>query len=743
MDNNRRCVLLMRIPFNNEKSESATDNFFSQVVEILKGKKYLISAEIAIYNKYIWFFLTCPAIIKNTIKGQWYAQYPEAEIEEVGDYITKLLTGYNARHVMGYEMYLDKTEFIPFKTYKTLEKNPLVSFSGIANSFNTDDIGIIQLILQPQEKDNLWNKMIKGRRERSRDQSISSHPSDKIPEYLLLEQEKDNRAYFKTSIRFIAFGKDTNRVSLNLSTMTALYKKILEQPGLQSLKESHLHSDNNFTKAIVKRELGHKIIRLGTDEIATIFHLPYQKEEIAQIVQIRSKRAPSPQNLPTTGDLSLFGTTNYQNQKNAFGIKTADRRRHLYVIGKTGMGKSKMLELLMKADIEQERGIILLDPHGDLAREVINYIPENRIKDTIYFDPADIDYPIGFNPMEGVGAYEFKQNIVAGFISIFKKMFGLNWNQRFEHVLRYTTLALLEYPNASILGIPRMLTDNIFRQEVISFITDPLVKKFWATEFASWNDQFANEAIVPIINKIGQFVANPLIRHIVGQAKSGFSLEDVMNKEKILIINLSMGKLGEENAALLGSMFVTKIWQAALSRTKMLEEERKDTFMYVDEFQNFATLTFGNILSEARKYRLNLTVAHQFMQQLPSEVRATVFGNVGNLISFRVGGDDAQILVKEFEPVFNVNDFLNLDSRNFLIKMSIDGQTVKPFSAQTLNLEKASQNQIDLVINSSRKLYAKTRKEVEAEMLMWEKGEVYSNKPVALIKEEMFPEPII
>jgi hypothetical protein len=443
--------------------------------------------------------------------------------------------------------------------------------------------------------------------------------------------------------------------------------------------------------------------------------------------------------------MAPFGETNFQNVKVNFGIKTSDRRRHLYIAGKSGTGKTKLLELLISSDLQAGRGVIFLDPHGDSAKEILNFIPESRIKDVVYFDPTDLEYPIGFNPMEGVGEFEFKQNIVSGFIAIFKKLFGLNWNERFEHVLRYTTLALLEYPSASVMAIPRMLTDNLFRQEVISYISDPLVKKFWTTEFAAWNEQFASQAIVPIINKIGQFVANPMIRNIVGQAKTGFSLEEIMNKEKIFIANLPIGKLGEENSALLGSMLVTKIWQTAMARTSIPEENRKDCFFYVDEFQNFATTAFANVLSEARKYRLDLTIAHQYIQQLPDEVRATIFGNVGNLIAFRVGGEDAQILVKEFEPVFSVNDFLNLDIRNFLIKMSVDGQTSQPFSAVTITLNRPPVNKVQKIINSSRRQWAKTRSQVEKEIREWESGKLpkkagtRSSPPIG----EFFPEPII
>jgi len=735
----KRSFFLLRIPQENNKKEDVASDFFSQIAEILKGRDLSISIEIANIGKYLWFFLSCPAAIKSVIKGQWYSQYPHAEIEEVKEYTDKLFYKYELKGVAGCELYYEHSEYIPLKTYKELQKNPLVSLAGLVNSFLSEETGIIQLVLEPPKKENIWNKFLKQRRENRR---MSIAASGEKPEYITLEEDKEEKSNFKTTIRIITFAKDSDKASLNLSSILAVYKKSLERPKLQKLKED-FRNDKKFIESFRGRVLGRHTFAFSPDEIATFFHLPYIEEEISQVMQLRSKRAAPPQNLPnvsTSTDLSVFGGTNFQNEKTTFGIKTNDRRRHLYIIGKTGMGKSKMLELLVKTDILNGKGVILIDPHGDLTREILNFIPEKRINDVVYFNPTDMDFPIGFNPMEGVGSFEFKQNMVNGFISIFKKFFGLNWNERFEHVLRYTTLALLDYPNASILGIPRMLTDTVFRQNVISYISDPLVKKFWTTEFSGWNDQYAGEAIVPIINKIGQFVANPMIRNIVGQEKTGFSLDDVMNKQKILLANFSIGKLGEENSALLGSMLVTKIWQTAIARASIPEEERIDTFMYVDEFQNFATSTFAQILSEARKYHLNLTVAHQYMQQLTQEIRATIFGNVGNIISFRVGGEDAQILVKEFEPVFSVNDFLNLDMRNFFIKMSIDGQTAKPFSAETLFLEKPAEDKAQRIIESSRKMWATERANVEKEIERWEKGKV---KEDILDNEPFFPEPII
>lgn len=745
-----RSILLLRASPDNDKNEQSADNFFAQLAEILRGKDMTLSAEIVIYNKFLWFFLTCPLFVSDLVKGQWYSQYGNVEIDSTKDYTDRFFTNSGNWNIYGNELHLEHTEYLPIMTYKDLEKNPLTSLSGIATSFQNDDLGALQIILRPPPKEDIIYKIKKTLREQKRASRNTQIESTAF--YTQLEEGKDERPFFQSTIRFLSTSKDKRRAELNLSSLMAIYKKALERPKLQKLKEGSTRSDRNFILEYHNRLLSKHLFRryrfrFVSEEIATLFHLPYKIEGISQTVEVMSKKAPAPENLPTpkntpAQELTLFGTTNYQDTNEMFGIKLPDRRRHLYIIGKTGMGKSKLLELLIKSDLQSNKGLILLDPHGDLAREILNLVPEKRIKDVVYFDPSDTDFPIGFNPMEGVGNFEFKQNIVVGFISIFKKLFGYNWNERFEHVLRYTTLALLDYPNASVLGIPRMLTDNMFRQEVLNYVTDPLVKKFWTTEFAAWNEQFATEAIVPIINKIGQFIANPMIRNIVGQSKTGFSLENIMNHEKILIANLSIGKLGEENSALLGSMLVTKIWQTAIARTSIPEEQRKDTFLYVDEFQNFATTAFANILSEARKYRLNLTVAHQYIEQLPNEVRATILGNAGNIISFRVGGEDAQVCIKEFEPVFTPNDFLNLNIRNFLVKMSINGQTAKPFSAVTLDFKQPTTDRIREIIETSRKQWSVTRKKVEAEIEMWESGKIRQDKGVKSTAE-FFPEPII
>jgi len=327
-------------------------------------------------------------------------------------------------------------------------------------------------------------------------------------------------------------------------------------------------------------------------------------------------------------DVTLFGETTFRNQNHKFGIKLDDRRRHMYVIGKSGMGKSTLLENMIAQDINKGRGLAVVDPHGDLAEKIIHYIPDKRIEEVVYFNPADAEYPIAFNVVEQVDP-RLRHLVASGLIGVFQKLWADSWGPRLEYILRNAILAVLDYPDSTLLAITRMLSDKNFRKRVVEKIQDPVVKAFWVNEFSSYNDKFASEAVAPIQNKVGQFLSSSLIRNIVGQVRSSIDLRDIMDNGKILIMNLSKGRIGEDNSALLGSMMITKLQLAAMSRVDTPEEERRDFFLYVDEFQNFATDSFANILSEARKYHLSLILAHQYIDQLTDSVRAAVFGNVG------------------------------------------------------------------------------------------------------------------
>lgn len=420
------------------------------------------------------------------------------------------------------------------------------------------------------------------------------------------------------------------------------------------------------------------------------------------------------------GDITVFAETNFRNERRAFGIKTDDRRRHMYLMGKTGMGKSTMLENMIVSDIRAGHGLAVVDPHGDLVEKIIDYIPANRINDVIYFNPADSEFPIAFNIIE-VTDPSHQHLVASGLVGVFKKIYAESWGPRLEYVLRNAILALLDYPGSTLLGIMRILVDKEYRRKVIEKVKDPVVRSFWVDEYAKYPDKFATEAIAPIQNKVGQFLSNSLIRNIVGQVKSAIDMRDIMDNRKILLVNLAKGRIGEDTAALLGAMMITKLQMAAMERIDMAEKDRKDFYLYVDEFQNFATDSFANILSEARKYRLNLIIAHQYIEQLNEVVRPAVFGNVGTLILFRIGAKDAEELESEFTPRFTIEDLVNLKKYDIYLKLMIDGVSSDPFSATTLrplNDDEKTGNR-EKIIRVTHERYSKPKSVIEEKISRW------------------------
>jgi Type IV secretion-system coupling protein DNA-binding domain len=414
--------------------------------------------------------------------------------------------------------------------------------------------------------------------------------------------------------------------------------------------------------------------------------------------------------------VTYFAETDARNKKIKFGIKAKDRLRHTYVIGKTGMGKSTLLENLAIQDIQNGEGLAVIDPHGSMAEKLLDYVPENRIKDVLYFAPFDMEHPIAFNVMEDVDP-DKRHLVVNGLMATFEKIWADAWSARMSYILQYAIIALLEYPNSSLLSINKMLSDKEYRKKVVDNITDASAKSFWVDEFGKYTEKFAAEATPAIQNKVGQFTSNALVRNIIGQPKSSFDVRKMMDEKKILIINLSKGQVGELNARLIGSMLITKIYLAAMSRADLAEPELAklpNFYLYVDEFQSFANKSFADILSEARKYKLSLTVAHQYVEQMEEEVRNAVFGNVGTMITFRVGAMDAELLEKEFAPVFTAEDLVNLGFAQIYLKLMIDGTSSTPFSAITMApIPKPEVSFRAQVLEASRNTYGRLRKDVE------------------------------
>ena len=422
-------------------------------------------------------------------------------------------------------------------------------------------------------------------------------------------------------------------------------------------------------------------------------------------------------------EINFFGETNFRNMRRKFGIKLDDRRRHFYAVGKTGMGKTEMLKNMALQDMQNGYGMGFVDPHGEAVEELLDFVPEERVKDVIYFNPADMTHPIAFNVMEQVDP-DKRHMVASGLMSVFKKIWPDVWSARMEYILNNVVLALLEYPDSTLLGINRMLVDVEYRQKVVEHVLDPVVKTFWLQEYARYTQRYEVEATAAVQNKVGQLTSNPLIRNIVGQTRSSIDMRKAMDENKILLVNISKGRIGEDNSRLIGGLLITKLQLAAMSRVDIPEEQRKDFFLYIDEFQHFATESFVNILSEARKYRLSLILSHQYIAQLgvgiEAKVRDAVFGNVGTMVSFRVGAEDAEFLEKEFFPDFVAIDFMNLGKYTIYVKLMIDGIASRPFSANTLPPPSPPEKSYrEEVIKFSRERYATAVADVEAQIMQW------------------------
>ncbi len=773
-------LLLVEVPKENEKKELSAEQMFASLHGILRAKSDLrkegslqehISFEIASVNDQIQFYIWTPRHLKDFVEGQIYAQYPNVRILEAPhDYAA---TEIGNRLAYTTELRLTKNEMLPIKTFPSFEVDPLAGITAtLANLDKPGEEMWVQILARPID-DRWQEKGFKFIEDVKAGKNPANHPFERqvfgqilaIPGYVLSEffgalssppgersvdkkvevttgqqalakaaEEKINKLGYKVHIRITYLGNDP------------ILARQRKQAILGGFKQFNTTNLNGFTQYPTKEgSSGVDAYRarlfmgggsiLNIEELASIYHLPHKSVETPNLVWTTIKTSEPPANLPTEStattlsDLSLFAATNFRGKQIKFGMKRVDRGRHLYIIGQTGTGKSKLLNLLSLSDIYHGEGMAIIDPHGDFATDMLQYVPEHRLQDVIYFNPTDRDFPIAFNPLE-VYDQAFKNDISSEMIGVLKRMFE-SWGPRLEYILRFTLLALLDYPDATMLGITRMLTDKEFRKKVIKEIKDPVVKAFWVTEFASWNDKFANEAVAPVLNKVGAFTANPLIRNIIGQPRSRLDLRKIMDEGKILVVNLSRGQIGEDNASILGALMVTKIQLAAMSRANIPLDQRKPFYLYVDEFQNFATDSFATILSEARKYALNLTVANQYVSQMPEEVRSAVFGNVGSIVSFRVGVDDAPIIAKNFAPLFEPDDLGKLHNQHVLINMSIDGEKSIAFSAKTLRMPDPEHDFTEQLIQLSRQSYASDRAKVEAEISAWTLGQAAGEKPSA------------
>lgn len=758
IDNYDYVLLVLEIPRNNDKKELAAEQLFASLHGILRDKQELkmtggiqehLSFEIASIENQIRFFVRVPKHLQNFVEGQIYAQYPTVQIHEAGEDYTE---NSGAHPIIATdELVLTDNEFLPIKTFQSFEVDPIAGITAALAKLDKQHEEIwVQILARPIADDwhnqsaKFISRMKSGFGGKSKGEGwiwfaqvlealwkppeggsgggaaeISERDKTRIAE----AEKKSQKLGYEVKIRLAYLGKDPSAARIQLNAIASAFKQF----NSTNLNGFRLATKPNFKREEIakfsSRYFADNGFILNIEELASVFHLPHTNVETPNVVWANSKTAEPPTKLPLiTGEsehddaISAFGLTNFRGLQQQFGIYRADRSRHIYIIGQTGTGKSGLLELLALSDIYHHQGYAIIDPHGDFAVNNLKFIPPNRIKDVVYFNPADTEFPLGFNPME-VSDPGQRSNISSEIIGVLKRMFGESWGPRLEYILRYTILALLEYPNTTMLDITRMLTDKTFRKKVLDKVTDTVVLQFWRVEFASWNEKFQAEAIAPVLNKVGAFVANPIIRNIIGQPKSTFNIREIMDQGKILVVNLSKGLIGEDNAAILGSFLVTKIQLAAMSRSDIPRvEDRRPFYLYVDEFQNFATDSFAVILSEARKYGLNLTVANQYISQMSDTVRDAVFGNVGTMISMRVSPEDAPILAQQFEPQFEAIDILQMNNRAFVCSMMIQGEKNPAFSGTTLKLPQAQTDYLPQIIENTRANFARERAEIENEI---------------------------
>ena len=753
-------LLVLEIPRTNDKQELAAEQLFASLHGILRDNKELrlsgghqehISFEIASVNGQIRFYVWVPKTLQSFVEGQIYSQYPTVQIHQADEDYTE----HERDHEVAYstELTLTTDEFLPIRTFQNFEVDPLAGITGtLAKLETTGEELWIQVLVRPipddwqNAADRYINSIKNGRMfslpgfggsmqwligvlgalwqppEQGANQSTAVELSDRDKTRISEAEKKATKLGYEVKIRLVYMGESQTNAKLRMQALVGTFKQFnsTNLNGFHAVKGAF---GKEFIDKYRKRSFIGDGFILNIEELASVFHLPHTNVETPNIVWASSKTAEPPSKLPVlTGEdvnddqISAFGVTNFRGISHQFGMLRYDRSRHVYIIGQTGAGKSGLLELFALSDIFHNQGYAIIDPHGDFAINNMKFIPGRRLNDVIYFNPADTAYPLGFNPLEVTNPNQ-KTNISSEIIGVLKRIFGDSWGPRLEYILRYTILALLDRPEATMLDITRMLTDKEFRKETLTYCQDTVVLQFWNVEFASWNDKFVAEAIAPVLNKVGAFTANPIIRNIIGQPKSTFNIRQIMDEGKILIVNLSKGLIGEDNAAILGSFLVTKIQLAAMSRSDIPDvRDRRPFYLYVDEFQNFATDSFATILSEARKYGLNLTVANQYISQMSDTVRDAVFGNVGTMISFRVSADDAPILAKQFEPNFEAIDLLQMHNRNFVVNMVIGGEKTPAFSARTLELPPSQADNTPHIIEHSRRMYSRNREDVEKEI---------------------------
>jgi type IV secretion system coupling TraD/TrwB family protein len=719
----------IRVPKNSETSPEAMAACFQALplpknglLDFLFGKQTAFSFEMVIWNQRIYFLVAVPTPLSSYFTSQLIAQYPQVLINQVGDFLPFFFKKDQEVQVCAKQSTFDKIVmnrpfYLPLKTYKDFSDiDPLSTVLGaLAKADPKDKILVQFLVSKAPSRWQMQGNRVAG-------QTYSTGEEGKVipnPQKAIIEQ-KTAQIGMAVSMRILVCGRSKSKQEAILDQLAGSFASMSHgEANSLKLLNSKIFPQKLFKKIFSRQpDFTSRSHVLTSAELATLYHLPNQNlKDIKNIAWGGTLKGEPPENLPIAINLTddekrnvnFFAKTEFKNQEIVFGIKKQDRNKHVYIIGKTGTGKSTLIANMAINDMRNGEGLAVIDPHGDLCDIILDYVPKHRINDVIYLDPNNTEAPFRINPLE-VENPEQAELVASGIVAIFHKLFAYSWGPRLEYILRNTILSLTNYPNSTLLDIPRILTNKSFRNKVVDYVDDEILKRFWTDEFNKLDDRARNEAISPILNKVGQFTTFPKIRSILERPKSSVNIEEAMNNGKILILNLSQGKIGEDNAALLGAMMITRIQLAAMARVNVPEDQRRDFFLYVDEFQNFATSSFVKILSEARKYKLNLIVANQYRAQVPEEVQKAIFGNVGTIVSFLVGAEDARMLKSEFGDLYEEPDFVSLNNFEIVLKLSIDNKTYDPFAARTLPLPKSKNQNRDKVIRISTERYGKPSK---------------------------------
>ncbi len=726
-------LLEVRTSQDNQQTAEAAAQLFSTFPKLrtawwwkLLRKNEHISFELIVKDQTVYFQIYTPFRFSEYLKGAINASYPEALISELEvDPLESIFSADSAQspasHLSLGSLKLKNQQYLPLKTYQDFaDVDPLASLLSTLSKTQLNEEMAIQFVVG--DDGDGWKKagfsQIESSSSQLKELSDLANKASSHPQKELIKKKLSTRG-LKTSIRVVVKTPEKQRSLLLLETIASSLRAISQSEGNELvLRKIYLLKDL-FKKSMLKRNfsfLPHQ--HLSLEELATLYHFPNESlKGVQNVAWGKNLLGEPPENLPivTTqmdselkNEINPFARTEYKNATHVYGIKRNDRRRHMYVIGKTGTGKSTLLANMAINDLKRNEGMCVIDPHGDLVETLLDYIPSHRINDVVYFNPADGEKTVQINLFEGENV-EHRELIASGIVSVFQKLYSYSWGPRLEYILRNTLLTLLKVPQAKMSDILKLLTNDKYREKVIENLDDPILKSFWEDEYNKLQQRQRSEQIASVLNKVGQFVSSPLVRNVVNAPTSSFSIEEIMDQGKILLVNVSQGKLGEDNATLLGAMMITKIQLAAMGRVNIPEEERRDFYLYVDEFQNFATDSFIKILSEARKYKLDLTLANQYIAQIPEEVQKAIFGNCGNIVSFVMGADDAAVFEKEYGDRFSNEDLVSLGRHQVINKITVDGILSQPFPARTLALAKSSNKNKNKVIKVSRERYAKKR----------------------------------